>query len=69
MLSLLSISLIGSAPLLVGLGAAGLTTSLDRARAFEKVYSEGRWLHGADGATYALARKTSKPLYTCEQLS
>ena len=26
-------------------------SSIERAHAFERVYSEGRWLHGADGAT------------------
>ena len=32
-------------------GASVPVSSLERARAFERVYAEGRWLHGADGAT------------------
>lgn len=43
------LSAIGS-PLLLAAGAVGDVTSADRAHAFERVYSEGRWLNGADGA-------------------
>lgn len=35
----------------VAAAATAATVSEDRARAFDRVYAEGRWLHGADGAS------------------
>jgi hypothetical protein len=51
MLALLSSLMQASPQLFTAIGATSMATSTERARAFERVYTEGRWLHGADGAS------------------